>query len=498
MQQPRQLGAPSREIQCSRGADQTSAYGFYSTSYGKSFSRPQFIPKASLRDRSTGYASNFRPSVSYNYRLDENDNPTLGKFLHENKSSTVYRKDYDFNSNFEKYPALSRKAIRSDSAPTYSSCPPFFQLPTATYQTDMGYTKDIPITRPFTRDVCSVHVDTRELGPKQVLGRTLPHFSEPKGSGFTVKTRVEEENAGLGPLNFSTEQKASFPSKINGYYYEGPKQISIGSKEETGFTHSKKIEPITFRKDQAFQDETEIPRRTLNSLMKEDFEPKSLHPYQHLPNHYRTKLCKSADITNGFIKGHRDLPEFLLRHANIDEAYTSLNQIPPLTAERAKRSNPAEYMNMRLTNQKCSITQDSFPLHTSDRLPHPAKDRNILVGRKEESGYVENKEESTRAPSGPAEIQSQFTTHYSEQYNRINPSQISRVSTAPQLPLMNGYTKSTRVHSMGQEAALHPDSTNKLLRDASPIVAKIMLAKDPMLTDMPHLHKSRNVTSAVY
>ena len=488
----RQIGAPCHEVMCSTGTARRTAYDFYSTAYDRYFGQPEFHPRVEWRANTTGYGRNFRPSIGYNYAMDAVDNPSMGENLKRNKDSTVYRQDFDLLTNKANFIHSQPPAISGQPRPSHGECPAFLQLPTATYQTDMGYTKDIPITRPFRNHVQSVHVDTREHGPGQVLGVTLPHHTEPQGR--FVKTRVEEENSGLGPFAFSTEQKAAYTQKSNRFSYAGPRHLMLGGKEETGFTHCKQIEPITFRRDEALIGKERgitTTRPTGGSAMKDDFRACSAHATNIAPPHYGTRLCHSAEISNGFIKGHRDLPEFLLRKAELSEAYTSLKQVPQQLVPRIQQSNPAEFMNLRHTTNKMSVMKDSFPQHVSDTDSHPAKDWDSKVGLKEATGFVNNQE----MPNHPDLERDQFNTHYLGQFfGKTDSAPVHRVATAPQLPSRNGYSKSTQVHSLGTEQLILPSTTNRMLREQRPMKARVMMSKDPILKDSTHLHKMRGNT----
>ncbi|KAI6652789.1 Protein phosphatase 1 regulatory subunit 32-like isoform X2 [Oopsacas minuta] len=486
----RQIGTPYHEILCSRGTARRTAYDFYSTAYDHYFGQPEFHPRVEWRGNSTGYGSNFRPSIGYNYGMDAVDNPSLGENLRKNKDSTVYRQDFDLATNKANFIQSQPPALSGQPRPAHGDCPAFLQLPTTTYQTDMGYTKDIPSTRPFHNNVQSVHVDTREQGPGQVLGVKLPHQAEPQGR--FVKTRVEEENSGLGPFAFSTEQKAAYTQKSNRFSYEGPRRLMLGGKEETGFTHSKQIEPITFRRHEALignERGTTTTRPTSRSAMKDDFHVSSAHVKNVAPPHYGIRLCHSAEISNGFTKGHRDLPEFLLRKAEQSEAYTSLKQVPQQLIPRIQQSNPAEFMNLKYTTNKMSVMKDSFPQHVPDTDSHPAKDWDSQVGLKEASGFVNNKEIADH----PNLERDQFDTHYKGQFfGKTDTPPVHRVATAPQFPPRNGYTKSTQVHSLGEDQLILPSTTNRMLREQRPMRARVMMSKDPILMDSTHLHKMRS------
>ena len=487
----RQIGAPCHEILCSRGNARRTAYDFYSTAYDRYFGQPEFQPRLEWRSNSTGYGSNFRPSIGYNYQMDAVDNPGLGEHLQRNKAATVYRQDFDLAINKANFVQSQPPALSGQARPAHGTCPAFLQLPTTTYQIDMGYTKDIPITRPYRSNVQSVYVDTREQGPGQVLGVTLPHHFEPQGS--FVKTRVEEENAGLGPFAFSTEQKAAYTQKPNRFSHEGPRRLMLGEKEETGFTHCKQVEPITFRRDEALigkERGTSTTRPTGRSAMKEDFRASSAHE-SAAPPHYGKRLCHSAEISNGFIKGHRDLPEFLLRKAELSEAYTSLGQVPRQLVPRIQQSNPAEFMNLRHTTDKMSVMKDSFPQHVPDTDSHPARNREAQVGLKEATGFVNNQE----IPDRPDLQQDQFSTHYHAQFfGKTDTAPVPRVATAPQCPPRNGYSKSTQLHSLGTEQLILPSTTNRMLRAQRPMRARVLMSKDPILKDSTHLHKVRERT----
>ena len=80
-------GQPTPHITASTGPD-LDYMDFYRTEYSRNHGTKGFLPRIG-KHQGTGYQSNFRPGVYYSRKLDELDNPAVGKLLKDNYKTTT-------------------------------------------------------------------------------------------------------------------------------------------------------------------------------------------------------------------------------------------------------------------------------------------------------------------------------------------------------------------------------------------------------------------------
>merc|ERR1711976_777333 len=118
-------GKPNPHVLKSKGGD-TDVMKFYCTQYGTTYGKKfsKFEPRQG-RHTGTGYLSNFRPGVYYNDKLDEMDNPTMGKIVQGN------------------YHTITEKSFRPYTGPNGLE-----PLPNSCKQVGSGFIRDKPLTIP--------------------------------------------------------------------------------------------------------------------------------------------------------------------------------------------------------------------------------------------------------------------------------------------------------------------------------------------------------------
>ncbi|KAI8487067.1 PREDICTED: protein phosphatase 1 regulatory subunit 32-like [Branchiostoma belcheri] len=443
------MGSRTSHVQGSTGP-QYSVMNFYCTQNSTTYGQEGFKPRTG-KHVGTGYQSNFRPGVYYSRHLDELDNPEMGRIVARNYNTVT------------KLHFLPSKG--SDGRDP---------LPRNIHMKGSGFVRQTPITTPTVAEVRKVHVDTHHTAPFSILPKAKPLLHK-----IQSKDPVELENGSFGPGFMTTETHVRFdgkPMEKTDFYHN-----SIGNKEESGFTHAYNVEPVTFHPGSPHKGEMPgwmTDRPTGVSIMKTNFlrseDPSGKEP---LPN-VADRAVRDTGFTHETAK-----PQFLGHPAN---AFTRVDQVPSLVAERTRKNDPAEYVNMAAPNNHSSLTKNWFkgaqretPSET-DRLGRTA------VGWQELSGYSANNDRYVHQPETLEDLQ-RFVTHYKIRFHDKNPEGIDREGHTwgglqEQLP--DGFTKSTAVHSYGP--AIHTTDT---LRRLHPYVARSIKGTDPFYDD--HTHDSK-------
>ncbi|XP_052242813.1 protein phosphatase 1 regulatory subunit 32-like isoform X2 [Dreissena polymorpha] len=447
---PLPKGTRTAHIKASHGPD-TNMLKFYvtqnSTTYGKHYEN--YKPHSG-RHTGTGYLSNFRPAVYYNQRLDSQDNPTLARICAQNYRSLT---SIDFQPSRE----------NQGHEPLPFSC----------HQVGSGFVRQKPITTPLEREVKGVFIDTRAASaPASILPKAKPLLHS-----LRAKDPVELENSGYGPKYMLSETKQRFlgaqPDRMD------TSCKTVGPKEFSGFTHAYNDEPITFIPGNPHKNERPgwyTNRPTGTSIFKTSFQP-SQYPQGNEPFH---TVSHGSDRGSGFVR-EKSKPLYVNRI--MGDAYDKLGDIPELRLKRTHKQDPTEYYNMQNPNNYSSITMDTYkgeqrPYQTEcDRLGRTA------TGTQELSGYSENNDRFVAVDDNPA----RFVTHYMTRFTDSTPVGLAREGhcrggVQDQKP--DGFTKSTAVHSLGQET-----NSTEALRRLQPYVARSIKSRDVFYDD--HTYDSK-------
>ncbi|XP_072045830.1 stabilizer of axonemal microtubules 4-like [Amphiura filiformis] len=449
-------GQKTSHVSTSNGAD-TDIMKFYSTSYSTSFGKEPFTPRTG-KHVGTGYQSNFRPGVYYSERLDELDNPAMGRILRNN------------------YTTITKKHFLPSADST--GCDP---LPSHMSQVGSGFTRQLPITTPTLNNVRSVCVDTRNHGPGPSISGVLPRH-RPLLHKLRAKDPLSLENAGHGPGFMTTENKVG---------YKGTQSIradtstkTVGKKEGSGYTHAYNVEPITFHSGSPHKNQYPgfyTDRPTGRSMMKTAFQP-SLYMKgdEKLP-----VITNRSERETGFT--HEKAKPLYVNRVMTD-AYTKRDQVPEAMETRTRKADPAEYLNMTNPDNHSSIAMKSFQ---GVQRPAPSEHEKLgryYVGNKELSGYSNNtREPQLEHPPEPF----RWITHYDTKHYDMNPkgkARAGRTFGAVMAQLPDGFTKSTAVHAFGPAL-----DTTAQLRNLHPYVARSIKARDVYYDDHTHDVK-RHVT----
>ncbi|KAM9302099.1 stabilizer of axonemal microtubules 4-like [Gastrophryne carolinensis] len=268
------VGSVSSRVRGSSGGS-CHPLNFYCTNYNSSYGRPEFVHGNVLRPsipahRSTGYQSNFRPSVYYSPNLDRKDNPPMGLMLRNNYTSITNR-DY----------GPHHRVTGSEPLPHTLSSP------------QSGFIRSNEVTFPKSKAVKSVHFDTRDHGSGVIAG--IPPQHRPLLLMPHEKGSTEAENLHHGPSFMSTEYKTKFTGR-SPHQPGSSKPATIGNMENSGFTEASNMEPVTY--DPYSQHHVLKGRHRLMgfSITKTDFLPAStLRGKEPLP-----ALARNSERESGF------------------------------------------------------------------------------------------------------------------------------------------------------------------------------------------------------
>lgn len=443
-------GPGNPHILQSNGAD-VDLMKFYCTEYSTNYGQEGFDPRRG-KHQGTGYQSNFRPGVYYSRKLDELDNPAMGRLLTDNYSSIT-------KNHF-----LASKG--SDGHDPYSRS--LYLKP------DSGFVKDVPVTIPRQRQVKGVHVDTNASGTVYPYHRPLLH-------SLKEKNPIGRENSGHGPSYMSTECHTRFRGTPSQRMDTSTK--TVGYKEGSGFTHAYNDEPVTYRPTEAHDGRTDPRftwRPTGTSIMKTHFLPS-----QHQRGNERLPILSHGSMRDTGFTHETANPVF---YGKTSEAYTKLSDTHPRVQERIMKQDPTEFINMSNPHNKSSVASYYFKGKQRNDPTHAGRLGNVSVGTKELTGYSENNDKFFETAETTASLR-RFHTHYGDRFYDKNPNGEARMGCTrgeimTQLP--DGFTKSTSVHSYGPDL-----NTTAQLRGQMPYVARSIKARDPYHDDHTHDSKIR-------
>lgn len=445
---PLPQGSRNVHIKASQGPD-INMMKFYitqnSTTYGRYHEK--FKPRNG-RHTGTGYLSNFRPAVYYNQRLDQADNPTLANICSKNYHTVTELEFQPYKDNSGREP-----------------------LPGNVHQVGSGFVRQKPITFPTDANVKGVFIDTRaSSAPANVLPKAKPLLHK-----IRAKDPVELENEGYGPKYMVSETYQRFkgdqPDRMD------VSNKTVGDPEGTGYTHAYNVEPITYIPADPHKNDRpawQTGRPIGPSIMKTDFlRSEYPHGKEPLPN-----LAVGSERGTGFT---REKAKPLYVHRNPNDAYDRADDIPDLRLNRTRKSDPADYLNMTHPNNHSSITKDIFRGQQRPSKNEADRLERTDAGRQELSGYSENNDRFVAVNDD----YKRFTTHYMTRFGP-DPTPVgkdreghTRGEVQHQKP--DGFTKSTSVHSYGQDI----DATGTLKR-LEPYVARSIKARDVFFDDHTH------------
>lgn len=450
---PLPIGRLNRHVGESYGPD-NNIMKFYITEYSSKTGRDGFQPRYG-HHVGTGYKSNFRPGVYYSRKLDELDNPVMGRIVSGNYQSITH-----------KHYQPSKGSNGKDELPSHVSI------------LSNGFVKDQHRTVPSYREAHSVFAnpESNSLCAKPPILHTLGN-----------KCPIGKENNNNGPALFSTENHSQFIKKDQ---IVDTASKTVGPKEDSGFTRSKNLEPVTFRPDECH--DGMLPpwctwRPTGSSVMKRHYKgfqnPDGSEKFQGiLPN---------ADRENGFTRYIRPTAAHT---ANKNQVYTNLEDLKnPDAIGTIKKSNPAEYINLMYPSQFPSV---SGALYRGKQLHEPNLADNLgklTIGEKEDTGYTENNKSYTQKPRSGDDFNTIYENSYYDK-NKYFPTSYDKVRDDHVAePKGDGYTKSEKLHLNAFGETIEKQ---RYFQELHPYVNRSLKARDPFYAEKIYEHKKKSLITA--
>ena len=121
-------------------------------------------------------------------------------------------------------------------------------------------------------------------------------------------------------------------------------------------------------------------------------------------------ISSRSQQENGYTAGNRDQPEFAPRSMQ-RVGYSLRSELHPCVAERIKKQDPTEYVNITQPDNRTTLHQNTF---MGEQCAPPSESRKLgreVVGNKELSGYVDNHAPYTERLYGDKDPE-QFQTYY--------------------------------------------------------------------------------------
>jgi len=442
-------GPRNVHIQKSQGAD-TNIMKFYitqnSTTYGARYDK--FVPRPG-RHRGTGYLSNFRPGVYYNRRLDDVDNPAMRRIC---------------DGNYRSVTQLSFQPYRDASG--------LEALPNSVHQTPTGFIRQKPLTIPIDKTVKGTFIDTRAASaPASVLPRHKPLLHQ-----LQSKDPVELENCGYGPSYMKSETQQKFQGAPWPSVDVSTKDV--GRQEVSGFVHNENDEPITYEPIGAHGNTKPgwyTHRPTGVSIFKTSYNPTQ---WSRGDDKLPGGVAHGSDRGTGFTR-----EEVKPKYVNLKapDAYDRLSDMPDLKADRTRKTDPVEYLNMQFPHNKTSVTGELFK---GQQRPSPSQaDRldRTKVGFKEETGFVENNPRFVQTDDDKMRFNTHYMTRFGVDPTPVGVDRAGHLRGGVQRQKLDGFTKSTAVMNYGND----PHSSH-VLNSVEPYVGRSLRAKNVFFDDHTH------------
>lgn len=385
-------GVPDKHILASQGGD-SDIMKFYcttnATTYGRKWAN---FETRKGKHTGTGYLSNFRPVLSYKPRLDEVDNPAVGRLLVDN------------------YDSVTNKSFRRYKAPNGTE--PF---PSDTFQAGSGYMREKAVSVPIKSEVYSNFIDTRMASaPADILPRGHPYLQK-----IAPKDPVELENHGYGPRFMSTEYKTRYKGDKHDLTTK-PGDTDLKS-DGSGFVHNQNIEPITFNPDQAH--EGSVPGWMTNRPTGVSIATTAYRPITHAKGHEPLPhIAVPSEHGSGFTVSTKAKPDFVSREPG--DAYNK------------------------------STTADTYKGLQNEPLSEAARIGNTKSGDKEPTGFIRNNDRYVYSADNPARFITHNQTRYLDR-TPIGLDREGHTWGNVQRQLPDGFTRSTDTHSYGPVANIN-------------------------------------------
>jgi len=376
-------GKSNPHVAASKGAD-NGIMDFYSTEYSSKHGIHGFLPRI-VKHSGTGYKSNFRPGVYYSRKLDDIDNPAMGRILKDNYLSSMHE-------SFRPYEGPDGKdPFAKDISDRHT-----------------GFTSNHPRTR---NDMGTV-----KSAPPNLAGR--------KQNGF--------DNIYMSENHSQYQQKNPLVDASG---------MAVGRfKEMSGFTHAKNIEPVTHHPDEYYGGESRmnLVRPTGESVTKTSYLPSRL---TRGDEKFRN-IAGNADTDNGFTRFIRPTTDMTA----VKDPYTRVGDLNKNVRKKIMKHDPCEYLNLLHPYPYKSMKEVSLQgKQVNDDTLMSDKMNSLDIGEKEDTGYSSNNKGLTCFPSE----RMQHSTYEEEFYNKNKKVASNVLREGMGTPTGNGYTKNEKVHTTG-------------------------------------------------
>ncbi|BFZ10010.1 hypothetical protein BsWGS_13049 [Bradybaena similaris] len=260
------VGKPNVHVQQSLGPD-INIMKFYitqnSTTYGARFEN--FKPRQGYH-RGTGYLSNYRPSVYYNRRLDDVDNPAMRRICDGNYRSVTQLdfQPYRDPSGLEAFPMNVVQATSGFVRAKSEIMPEDYKGP----QNRKSETHDKFQSLMWP----NVDVSTKDVGPQQLSGFVRNSADDP----ITFEPQKAHENLKPGwcthrPTGMSISKTSYIPKAWSRGDDRFPGGISHGSERGTAFTREEvKPKYVNTKAPEAYDKLVDMPGIKVDRTRKQD------------------------------------------------------------------------------------------------------------------------------------------------------------------------------------------------------------------------------------
>ncbi|KAK0041813.1 protein phosphatase 1 regulatory subunit 32 [Biomphalaria pfeifferi] len=452
-------GPRNAHIQKSQGAD-TNIMKFYitqnSSTYGARFDK--FQPHQG-HHRGTGYLSNLRPGVYYNRRLDDVDNPALRRICDGNYRSVT-------QLDFQPYRDPSGLEV----------------FPNGVHHSPSAFVRQKALTVPRNTEVHSHFIDTKlASAPANILPKHKPLLHK-----LQVKDAVESENFGYGPRYMKTESQEKFKPFSYGNVDFSLQDIGPQS-EVSGFVHNINDEPITYEPKTAFVNDKPgwyTHRPTGVSVTRTSFIPKRWpRGDDPLPGGVTHGSERDSGFTREEVK-----PKYT--NSNAPDAYDRLVDVPNLKADRTRKNDPAEFINMEKPHNKTSLTGEQFKGQYQPAPTEADRLNRTKVGFKEDTSYTHNNIPFVQTEDNKMRFMTHYMSRFGPDPTPVGVDRAGHLRGGVQDPRSDGFTKSNTINSFGNE----PPSSY-ILRRIEPYVGRSIRARNQFYDD--HTYDSKAHTEVV-
>ncbi|GFN85744.1 protein phosphatase 1 regulatory subunit 32-like [Plakobranchus ocellatus] len=173
---------------------------------------------------------------------------------------------------------------------------------------------------------------------------------------------------------------------------------------------------------------------------------------------------------SGFVHNINDEPvtyEPKMAYKNDRPAYDRLCDMPSLKADKTRRQDPVEYLNMQFPHNRTSVTGELFKGQQRPSPSEPDRLDRTAVGFKEETGYVENNIPFVQMSDNKMRFITHYMTRFGPDPTPVGVDRAGHLRGGVQRQKPDGFTKSTAVNNFGST-----QTSSEVLRRIEPYVGR--------------------------